>query len=431
MVKRCLLFLSIAHCLVFTQDPEQLLERANEKMAVGELSLADSLLKESLRIDPSFAPAHISISELWLRKGDLNKANASATQAVQMDEDFRSWWNGLNDIRNKIQNGKQNVQQGRFDAAMKEYKSIADKYPYFPEAQFYMGLTKFRQKDIEGAAFHFSEALKIYPKHLKARKGLNNVTKQLLNNGNKAYKRGDLDKATDFYKKAIKYDQEFYLAFYQLGVLEKKVGNSEDAISFFNKAIRIKPDFYKAWFALGTSYEVDNNLDSAIVKYEMAIELNPGYTKAYSNLGNIHLTRKEYDIARDVLLTAIQIDPAYADAYLRLGVVYSEQELFVEASEQFKKSTEYDQKNHDAWFRYASSLNSITMHKEASSAAQKCIDLKSKFGGGWYEKGVAEFKSGKKTRALKYFEEANKDRDWRKLAQRKIDEINNPTKYEK
>ena len=40
-------------------------------------------------------------------------------------------------------------------------------------------------------------------------------------------------------------------------------------------------------------------------------------------------------------------------------------------------------------------------------------------------------KSGKKTRALKYFEEANKDREWRKLAQRKIDEINNPTKYEK
>ena len=105
MVKRCLLFLSIAHCLIIAKDPEQLLTNANEKMAIGELSVADSLLKQSLRIDPSFAPAHIGISELWLRKGDLNKANASATQAVQMDEDFRPWWNGLNDIRNKIQNG--------------------------------------------------------------------------------------------------------------------------------------------------------------------------------------------------------------------------------------------------------------------------------------------------------------------------------------
>ena len=88
------------------------------------------------------------------------------------DEDFRSWWNGLNDIRSRIQNGKRNVQQGLFDSAIQEYEAITEKYPYFPEAQFYMGLTKFRQKDIEGAAFYFSEALKIYPGHKKARKGL-------------------------------------------------------------------------------------------------------------------------------------------------------------------------------------------------------------------------------------------------------------------
>ena len=423
--------ITIANSFLFCQDPEVLLAEANSKMKIGELKSADSLLNESLKIDPSFAPAHVGFSELWLRKGDLVKANESATKAVQMDEDFRSWWNGLNDIRNRIQNGKRNVQQGQFDSAIQEYEAITEKYPYFPEAQFYMGLTKFRQKDIEGAAFYFSEALKIYPEHQKARKGLNNVTKQLLNNGNKAYKRGDLEKATQYYLKAVKFDEQFYLAFYQLGVLEKKMGNSDLAISYFNKAIEIKPDFHKAWFTLGTSYEADNNLDSAIVKYNKAIELNPGYTKAYNNLGNIYTVKEDYDSAKDVLLTAIQIDPAYADAYLRLGVVFSEQELFIEASEQFKKATEYNEKNYDAWFRYASSLNSIKQYEDASFAAQKCIDIKIKFGGGWYEKGVAEHGKGNKTRALKYFDEANKYRDWRKLAQRKIDEINNPTKYEK
>ena len=423
--------ITIANSFLFCQDPEVLLAEANSKMKIGELKSADSLLNESLKIDPSFAPAHVGFSELWLRKGDLVKANESATKAVQMDEDFRSWWNGLNDIRNRIQNGKRNVQQSQFDSAIQEYEAITEKYPYFPEAQFYMGLTKFRQKDIEGAAFYFSEALKIYPSHQKARKGLNNVTKQLLNNGNKAYKRGDLEKATQYYLKAVKFDEQFYLAFYQLGVLEKKMGNSDLAISYFNKAIEIKPDFHKAWFTLGTSYEADNNLDSAIVKYNKAIELNPGYTKAYNNLGNIYTVKEDYDSAKDVLLTAIQIDPAYADAYLRLGVVFSEQELFIEASEQFKKATEYNEKNYDAWFRYASSLNSIKQYEDASFAAQKCIDIKMKFGGGWYEKGVAEHGKGNKTRALKYFDEANKYRDWRKLAQRKIDEINNPTKYEK
>jgi len=94
-------------------------------------------------------------------------------------------------------------------------------------------------------------------------------------------------------------------------------------------------------------------------------------------------------------------------------------------------ATIYNEKNFDAWFRYASSLNAMENYIDASMAAQKCIDIKSKFGGGWYEKGVAEMGKGNRTRALKYFDESNKFRDWRKLAQRKIDEINNPTKYQK
>ena len=68
---------------------------------------------------------------------------------------------------------------------------------------------------------------------------------------------------------------------------------------------------------------------------------------------------------------------------------------------------------------------------KASDAAQKCIDLKNNYGGGYYEKGVALFGMGKKQRALKFLEDANKDRDFRAVAQRKIDEIKNPTKYEK
>ena len=169
----------IISSFLFCQDLEALLDQANSKMKIGELKSADDLLQESLKNDPSFAPAHRVLSELWLRKGDLFKANEYATMAVRIDEDFRPWWNGLNNIRSKIQNGKRNVQQGKYEKAMQEYEAIAEKYPYFPEAQFYMGLTKFRQKDIEAAAFYFSEALKIYPDHQKARKGLNNVTKQL------------------------------------------------------------------------------------------------------------------------------------------------------------------------------------------------------------------------------------------------------------
>ena len=180
-MRRFLILLYITFIIssfLFCQDIETLFNQANSKLKIGELKSAESLLQQALDIDPSFAPARVGFSELWLRRGDLVKANEYATMAVRIDEDFRLWWDDLNEIRSKIQRGRMSIQKGDYDTAMQEYKNLAEKYPYFPEAQYYMGLTKFRQKDFEKAAFYFNEALKIYPNHEKSQKGLNNVKKR-------------------------------------------------------------------------------------------------------------------------------------------------------------------------------------------------------------------------------------------------------------
>ena len=135
----------------------------------------------------------------------------------------------------------------------------------------------------------------------KARKGLDNVTKQLLNAGNKSYKRGDLGKATSYYEKALEFDPEFYLAYFQLGVLQKKQGQSKAAIESLNRVIEIRPDHDKTWFTLGTAYETDGNVDMAIDHYKKAIDINPGYSKAYGNLGKLYTDKQEFKEAEDVL----------------------------------------------------------------------------------------------------------------------------------
>jgi hypothetical protein len=80
---------------------------------------------------------------------------------------------------------------------------------------------------------------------------------------------------------------------------------------------------------------------------------------------------------------------------------------------------------------YKDAYNQLKQWDNATSASQSCVDLNRKFGGGWLEFGMAEMGRRNKTRAKKYFDEARKDRDWREMAERKIDEINNPEKYEK
>ena len=417
--------------LLFAQDPEVLLSTGEIQLAAGDYSGAEFSFNSALQVDPSFAPALQALSKLALHMGDIKKANDYSNQAVQADEDFREWSDQITKINENIQNGNRDVHHGLFDEAIQKYSAILEQHPYFPDAEFYMGLTRFRQKDIEGAALHFSNALGIYPDHTKARKGLDNVTKQFLNAGNKSYKRGNLGKATNYYQKALEFDPNFYLAYYQLGVLEKKQGHSQTAIDYLNKVIEVKPDHAKTWFTLGSVHESDGKTELAIEHYSKAIEINPGYAKAYGNLGKLYTENQLYKEAEDVLKTVTQIDPNYADGFMRLGLLYIEQEIWESAVEKLIVATRLDEKDYNKFVNLAAALNHIQKWDKAISAARSCTDLKRKFGGGWYELGVAEMGRGNRTRAKKHFQVAHNDRDCREMAARKIDEINNPAKYEK
>ena len=60
-------------------------------------------------------------------------------------------------------------------------QSLTKKYPYFSQAYYYMGMTRYKQKDFQIAALLFEKALRIYPNYQKAKKALNNVKKRLPN----------------------------------------------------------------------------------------------------------------------------------------------------------------------------------------------------------------------------------------------------------
>ena len=87
--------------LVLSQDLNSLVNKANNKIKSNDLVSAETLLKNVLDIDPSFAPARVVLSKIRLHKGDLSKANEYATLAMRIDEEFRPWWDELNEIKYK------------------------------------------------------------------------------------------------------------------------------------------------------------------------------------------------------------------------------------------------------------------------------------------------------------------------------------------
>ena len=165
--------------LAFPEDFQSIVNTANNKIKSGDLWSAEILLQNVLNVDPSFAPASIAYSKIWLYKGDLSKANEYASLAVRIDEDFRPWWKNLNKIRAGIQNGQKYYHQSNFDKAFDEYRAISEDFPYFSKAHYNMGMIKYKQKDFKKAIIFFENALKIYPDYHKAKKALNNVKKRL------------------------------------------------------------------------------------------------------------------------------------------------------------------------------------------------------------------------------------------------------------
>lgn len=413
---------------LFSQDPETLLDQGQSLLASGDIIGAESLFNESLKIDPSFAPALQALSQLSLHKGDLKKANEYSIQAVQADEDFRKWSDKIIKIKDEMLRAKKS---STIEDAISIYTSIIDEHSYYSDAYFYIGYSHYKNKDIKMASINFSKALTIYPDHKNAKTMLSNITKKLLNNGNKSYKRGDLAKATSYYEQALEYDSNFYLAHFQLGVLQKKQGQSKIAIESLQKVLEIRPDHDKTWYTLGTVFESDGNIELSIEHYKKAIDINPSYSKPYASLGKIYTDIKDYKQAEDVLKTVVQIDSEYPEGFMRLGFLYIEQEKYEDALENLKRSIELDDTDYMKFFKIASVYNNLQKWDMAVKSAQLCIDLKKKFGGGWLELGLAELGRKNSTRAKRHFEEARNDRDWRKMAERKIDEINNPSKYEK
>ena len=177
MIKWYLFVLFFMHCLVFAQDPDQLLISANEKIAVGELSAADSLLDESLKIDPSFAPAIVAQSKIWLRKGDIKKAIFYGSKAVKLEEENRKWTDELTKMNNKMISAMNNFKNREVEKSISELEMITQEYPYFVQPYYNMALIKYKTKDPDGMAYYAKKLLSINPDHSKGKKLYSNAIK--------------------------------------------------------------------------------------------------------------------------------------------------------------------------------------------------------------------------------------------------------------
>jgi len=259
-----------------------------------------------------------------------------------------------------------------------------------------------------------------------------NAVKRAFNDGNNAYKLGQLQEALNHYNKAISLDATFVQAYYGKGLTLKKQRKYKEALAAFQAAIDNNAAYSAAYLALGTTYSQLSQPDKAIQVYNQAIQYDPTSAKMHYSLGEVYLNKKkDYKKASENFRKATQLDPGYDRAFSSLGVSLIEIGKLDQAIMALENALAVTKKKR--WegphYRLAVAYNKKSAYSKAKAAAIEALNNKKNYAPAAYEAGKACKELGQFNEAINYFGIAGKSRVWKKTADYEIDLIKNRDKY--
>ena len=190
------------------------------------------------------------------------------------------------------------------------------------------------------------------------------------------------------------------------GACYKANNNLEKAVESFKRAISIKPDFAEALYNLGVIQKELGQIKSSINSYEKAIDIKPAYPDAHNNLGNIFLKTRQLDTAIDHFEWAVAFKPDFYEAYNNLGLVRLEQNQINKAIKNFKKAIAINSQYSEAYINLGQSLKDLGQMNDAVKCYKELITVNPSFAKGYLSIGVAYKAQGLIDKAINNLEKA-------------------------
>ena len=89
------------------------------------------------------------------------------------------------------------------------------------------------------------------------------TAEELLDEGNSELAMGEMEKAVEFYRKAIELDANYFDGWQALGVALIKINQPAEAVAALKTAIRLQPDDQMAWSSLSLAYARNHQIKEA------------------------------------------------------------------------------------------------------------------------------------------------------------------------
>jgi len=151
---------------------------------------------------------------------------------------------------------------------------------------------------------------------------------------------GDLDKAIESYREALKTDDLFFMAKVNLATLYARQGKNNDAEKLLREVLRDNPEVVQVNYSLALLLAEMGRFDESRNYFLKAAELMPEETRIFYNLGLLENSQGNKVAAENYLLKALDREPDNFDFLYALSTFYLEQKQNARAIVYAKRLTE-------------------------------------------------------------------------------------------
>lgn len=301
-------------------------------------------LRETLKIVPDFAAAHLTLGLVYYAKGQRQDAIKEFRTAAAGDSV------GQRQMTQAPPDSVYNWAKAQFNRLLKGTPNLA-------AAHVTVG-SVYDEAGFDGDA----EA-----EYLRAIKSDSSYAGAYINLGKLYNDAGQFDDAIRMYEKALPLKSELPKVYLNLGASYMGKENTDEAIRAWRKAIELSPQYAEAHLNLGIAYQSKGMADSAIVCWGRAVDAQPNFIAPRVALARLYVNQRNYKDAEAVYRKMLELGVKDPMLYTELAYVYEQQEQYDDALTNYQEALKLDPDNSDA----RTSLSIVAQKKRQRDEARK------------------------------------------------------------
>ena len=279
----------------------------------GQYGDAVEAFNSAIRAAPAMVVSYYNLGLAYARMDEFVRAQEAFETAVRIRPENGNVWFHL---------GRALQSQEKIQEALEAYTVALRRKPADPDVRYWLGVASWFEKNWSQAAAQWEALIVENPDHAAFPKAWEELPRAYFNLGTARRESGDLDKAVEAYKEALRLRPDYADAHLNLGDLYGDSGKYSLALASLRRVERLRPDDIRVYLGLGVVYLGQDSLRLAQDQFSRALELDKRSAEAQYGLATSYLRQGKVEEALKSALQLLLMAPNETRSHKLLAFIH-------------------------------------------------------------------------------------------------------------